>query len=80
MLTLYTFGDSILDCARYNELGVHPGQLLVQNDDRLFPEFQVKIYTLVGKPASYTVPVMVQPLRVFSRRRRDCTLKGVALR
>jgi len=40
MLTLYTFGDSILDCARYNELGVHPGQLLVQNDDRLFPEFQ----------------------------------------
>jgi len=40
MVTLYTFGDSILDCARYNELGVHPGQLLVQNDDRLFPEFQ----------------------------------------
>ncbi|MDP8965640.1 MAG: SGNH/GDSL hydrolase family protein, partial [Cyanobacteriota bacterium] len=40
MLTLYTFGDSILDCARYNELGVHPGQLLVHNDDRLFPEFQ----------------------------------------
>jgi lysophospholipase L1-like esterase len=40
MLTLYTFGDSILDCARYNELGVHPGQLLVQNDDRLFPEFE----------------------------------------
>jgi len=40
MLTLYTFGDSILDCGRYNEFGVHPGQLLVQNDDRLFPEFQ----------------------------------------
>ncbi len=40
MVTLYTFGDSIVDCARYNELGVHPGQLLVQNDDRLFPEFQ----------------------------------------
>ncbi|WP_348231464.1 SGNH/GDSL hydrolase family protein [Funiculus sociatus] len=40
MVTLYTFGDSILDCARYNELGIHPGQLLVQNDDRLFPEFQ----------------------------------------
>lgn len=40
MVTLYTFGDSILDCARYNEFGVHPGQLLVQNDDRLFPEFQ----------------------------------------
>ncbi|HEY9615330.1 MAG TPA: SGNH/GDSL hydrolase family protein [Microcoleaceae cyanobacterium] len=40
MITLYTFGDSILDCGRYNEFGVHPGQLLVQNDDRLFPEFQ----------------------------------------
>ena len=40
MVTLYTFGDSILDCGRYNEFGVYPGQLLVQNDDRLFPEFQ----------------------------------------
>ena len=40
MLTLYTFGDSILDCGRYNELGVTPGQLLVRNDDRLFPEFR----------------------------------------
>jgi len=39
MVTLYTFGDSILDCGRYNEFGVHPGQLLVQNDERLFPEF-----------------------------------------
>ncbi|MDB5944215.1 MAG: hypothetical protein JWQ13_3781 [Ramlibacter sp.] len=37
---LHTFGDSILDCGRYNEHGVHPGQLLVQNDDRLFPEFR----------------------------------------
>lgn len=40
MLTLYTFGDSILDCGRYNAQGVHPGQLLVQNNDRLFPEFR----------------------------------------
>lgn len=40
MYTLYTFGDSILDCGRYNQHGVHPGQLLVQNDDRLFPEFR----------------------------------------
>jgi lysophospholipase L1-like esterase len=40
MVTLYTFGDSILDCGRYNEFGIHPGQLLVQNDDRLFPEFR----------------------------------------
>jgi acyl-CoA thioesterase-1 len=35
-----TFGDSILDCARYNVHGVTPGQLLVRNDDRLFPEFR----------------------------------------
>jgi lysophospholipase L1-like esterase len=40
MITVYTFGDSILDCGRYNEFGVNPGQLLVQNDDRLFPEFK----------------------------------------
>jgi acyl-CoA thioesterase-1 len=40
MVTLYTFGDSILDCAHYNERGVHPGQLLVRNDDGLFPDFR----------------------------------------
>ena len=40
MLTVYTFGDSILDCGRYNQYGVHPGQLLVQNNDQLFPEFR----------------------------------------
>jgi acyl-CoA thioesterase-1 len=39
-ITVYTFGDSILDCARYNAHGVHPGQLIVRNDDRLFPEFK----------------------------------------
>jgi hypothetical protein len=39
LFILCTFGDSILDCGRYNPHGVHPGQLLVRNDDRLFPEF-----------------------------------------
>ncbi|MDQ6695297.1 MAG: SGNH/GDSL hydrolase family protein [Chloroflexota bacterium] len=39
MFTLYTFGDSILDCGRYNPYGVHPGQLLVSNDNSLFPDF-----------------------------------------
>ncbi|MDZ8086958.1 MAG: SGNH/GDSL hydrolase family protein [Nostoc sp. DedQUE12b] len=48
MVTLYTFGDSILDCGRYNEFGVHPGQLLVQNDDRLFPEFKGQDLTSRG--------------------------------
>jgi len=38
-IVVHTFGDSILDCARYNVQGVHPGQLIVRNDDRLFPEF-----------------------------------------
>ena len=40
MLTLYTFGDSILDCGGYNKFGIHPGQLLVRNDDQRFPEFR----------------------------------------
>jgi acyl-CoA thioesterase I len=39
-MRVVTFGDSILDCGRYNEHGVHPGQLVVRNDDRLFPEFR----------------------------------------
>lgn len=40
MITVYTFGDSILDCGRYNTRGIHPAQLLVRNDDALFPEFR----------------------------------------
>lgn len=40
MVTLYTFGDSILDCGHYNAAGLHPGQLIVRNDDRRFPEFR----------------------------------------
>ena len=40
MLTVYTFGDSILDCQAYNAFGVHPGALIVRNDDALFPEFR----------------------------------------
>jgi hypothetical protein len=39
-VTLYTFGDSILDCGWYNEFGLNVGQLLVKNDDALFPEFR----------------------------------------
>jgi lysophospholipase L1-like esterase len=39
VLTLYTFGDSILDCGHYNAVGITPGQLLVRNDDARFPEF-----------------------------------------
>lgn len=39
-LTLYTFGDSILDSRWYNDRGLDPGQLLIRNDDELFPEFR----------------------------------------
>ncbi|WP_157267713.1 SGNH/GDSL hydrolase family protein [Azohydromonas aeria] len=38
--TLLTFGDSVLDCGRYNAHGLTPGGLLVRNDDALFPEFR----------------------------------------
>jgi acyl-CoA thioesterase I len=40
MLTLHTFGDSILDCSHYNDRGVDPGHLLIKNNDTLFPEFR----------------------------------------
>ena len=42
VFTVYTFGDSILDCGRYNAFGIHPAQLLVRNDDARFPEFRGK--------------------------------------
>lgn len=51
--TVFTFGDSILDCARYNEYGVHPGQLIVRNDDRLFPDFK-------GRDLSSSAPAQLE--------------------
>jgi len=39
-LTVYAFGDSVLDCGHYNPHGITPGALLVRNDDALFPEFK----------------------------------------
>ncbi len=39
-ITLYTFGDSILDCGGYNPYSVNPAMLLIKNDDHLFPEFR----------------------------------------
>jgi len=39
VLSVYTFGDSILDCGHYNAFGINPGQLLLHNDDHLFSEF-----------------------------------------
>jgi len=40
MLSLHTFGDSILDCAHYNEARIDPGRLLIRNDNARFPEFR----------------------------------------
>ena len=48
MLAVYTFGDSMLDCGHYNVFGVNPGQLLVRNDDHLFPEFHGHDLTSLG--------------------------------
>ncbi len=39
-LTVYSFGDSVLDCGHYNDAGLHPAGLLVRNDDQRFPEFR----------------------------------------
>ncbi|CAA9263551.1 MAG: hypothetical protein AVDCRST_MAG77-2721 [uncultured Chloroflexi bacterium] len=65
MLTLYTFGDSILDCGHYNQHGVHPGQLLVKNDDRLFPEFRGQDLSSLG------------PARLEHRARDGATVRGL---
>lgn len=46
--TLVTLGDSVLDCGRYNDYGVNPGQLLVRNDDRLFPQFKGRDLSTLG--------------------------------
>ena len=51
LTTLHTFGDSILDCAVYNAHGVHPGQLLVRNDDVLFPDFSGRDLQSLAGPA-----------------------------
>ncbi len=48
MPTLYTFGDSILDCGWYNDRRLDPGRLLVRNDDALFPEFKGRDLSSLG--------------------------------
>ena len=65
MTTLYTFGDSILDCGHYNDYGAHPGQLIVKNDDNLFPEFRGKDLTSRG------------PARLEHRAQDGATVRGL---
>jgi lysophospholipase L1-like esterase len=63
-LTVVTFGDSILDCARYNAHGVHPGKLIVHNDDRLFPEY-------AGRDLASSVPAHLEHRAVDGARVED---------
>jgi hypothetical protein len=51
-MTLYTFGDSVLDCGHYNAQGLTPGALIVRNDDRLFPEFRGRELASAGLSAT----------------------------
>jgi acyl-CoA thioesterase-1 len=48
MLTVFTFGDSILDCGHYNIEMFDPGGLLVRNDDGFFPEFRGRDLSSLG--------------------------------
>ena len=63
---LVTFGDSILDCGRYNPHAVHPGQLIVRNIDHLFPEFEG--YDLASRG----------PARLEHRARDGATVRALA--
>jgi lysophospholipase L1-like esterase len=65
MTTLVTFGDSILDSGRYNQYGITPGQLLVANDDRLFPDFRRRDLSSRG------------PARLEHRARDGATVGGL---
>jgi hypothetical protein len=47
-VTLVTFGDSILDCGGYNAHGIHPAALILENDDRLFPDFKGRDLKALG--------------------------------
>jgi acyl-CoA thioesterase-1 len=77
--TVCTFGDSILDCARYNAYGVHPGQLIVRNDDNLFPDFR-------GRDLSSSAPAQLDhrardgaTVNDLSRQARGLNLPGPAV-
>lgn len=65
MVSVYTFGDSILDCGHYNPFGVNPGQLLVRNNDRLFPEFRGRGLVSLG------------PARLIHRAQDGATVSGL---
>jgi len=72
MATLYTFGDSILDCGWYNERRLDPGRLLVRNDDLLFPEFR-------GRDLSAHGPVRLEHRAVDGATVADLPVQGRGL-
>lgn len=48
-VVIHTFGDSVLDCGRYNPAHVTPAGLLVRNNNVMFPEWRGKdLATLNG--------------------------------
>ncbi len=79
MITLYTFGDSILDCARYNQFGIHPGQLLVQNDNTHFPEFRGQDLLTYGPAQLEHRAVDGATVAGLPRQARDIQVSGRAI-
>jgi hypothetical protein len=80
--TLYTFGDSILDCQWNNDASIAPGQLLVRNDDELFPEFQGEELTL-GRLGPFSGCARAVAFRRMGRSRLGlevCALSAPGLR
>jgi len=70
MTTVHTFGDSVLDCARYNDHGVTPAALLARNDDTLFPAFRGRdVATLLAAEAPL-VPRATDGVTVADLRRQ----------
>lgn len=67
MRTLYTFGDSMLDCSHYNDDLVAPGALLCENRDDLFPEFAGEDLQSLG----------VGPVTLAHRARDGAVLHGL---
>lgn len=67
MRTLFTFGDSMLDCSHYNDERVSPGELLCENRDDLFPEFAGEDLRSLG----------VGPVTLAHRARDGAVLHGL---
>jgi acyl-CoA thioesterase-1 len=73
MTTVFTFGDSILDCGHYNPYGLTPGQLIVRNADNLFPEFK-------GRDLQARGPAMLQHRAVDGATVADLTAQARGVR